>query len=35
MKIQKLKLCNFSSYEGENEFDFATNDINTVVLIGG
>lgn len=35
MKIQKLRLCNFSSYEGENEFDFSTEQGKTVVLIGG
>ena len=35
MKIQKLKLCNFSSYEGENEFDFTVAGENSVVLIGG
>ena len=35
MKIQKLKLCNFSSYEGENEFDFTVNGNHSVVLIGG
>ena len=35
MKIQKLKLCNFSSYEGENEFDFTVAGEKSVVLIGG
>ena len=35
MKIQKLKLCNFSSYEGENQFEFMTGKKKTVVLIGG
>lgn len=35
MKIQKLKLCNFSSYEGENEFDFTVDGEKSVVLIGG
>ncbi len=35
MKIQKLRLCNFSSYEGENQFDFTTDDNKTIILIGG
>ena len=35
MKITKLKLNNFSSYEGTNIFDFATSKNKTIVLIGG
>ena len=36
MKINKVKLYNFSSYEGNNEFDFAITDKEkNIILIGG
>ena len=36
MKINKVKLHNFSSYEGNNEFDFEITDAEkNIVLIGG
>lgn len=36
MKINKIKLYNFSSYEGENVFDFSCDDKNrNIILIGG
>lgn len=36
MKINKVKLYNFSSYEGNNEFDFEiTNKDKNIILIGG
>ena len=36
MKINKVKLYNFSSYEGTNEFDFEITDKEkNIVLIGG
>lgn len=36
MKINKISLYNFSSYEGLNEFDFTSNDPErNVILIGG
>ena len=36
MKINKVKLYNFSSYEGNNEFDFEITDAGkNIVLIGG
>lgn len=36
MKINKVKLYNFSSYEGNNEFDFEITDAEkNIVLIGG
>ena len=36
MKINKVKLHNFSSYEGNNEFDFEITDSGkNIVLIGG
>ena len=36
MKINSIKLYNFSSYEGETIFDFnSTNDKKNIVLIGG
>ncbi|MBD5476832.1 MAG: AAA family ATPase [Lachnospiraceae bacterium] len=36
MKINKIRLYNFSSYEGENVFDFNCSDDNkNIVLIGG
>lgn len=35
MKINKIKLYNFNSYEGENEFDFVNQDQSkNIVLIG-
>lgn len=35
MKINKLKLKNFRSYEEEAVFDFATTDGKNIILIGG
>ncbi|MCM1497802.1 MAG: AAA family ATPase [Clostridium sp.] len=36
MKINKVKLYNFSSYEGNNEFDFEVTDKEkNIILIGG
>ena len=36
MKINKVKLYNFSSYEGDNEFDFEVTDKKkNIILIGG
>lgn len=35
MKINKLKLKNFRSYEEETVFDFATNSDKNIVLVGG
>ena len=35
MKINKLKLKNFRSYEEETAFDFATTDDKNIILIGG
>lgn len=36
MKIERIKLYNFSSYEGENVFDFSCeSDKKNIVLIGG
>lgn len=36
MKINKIRLYNFSSYEGENVFDFNCSDDNkNIILIGG
>lgn len=35
MKIIKLILNNFSSYEGENDFDFITDSNRPIILIGG
>lgn len=36
MKINKLKLYNFSSFEGLNEFDFSsTDELKNIILIGG
>lgn len=36
MKINKVKLYNFSSYEGNNEFNFEITDKNkNIILIGG
>ena len=31
MKINKIKLYNFNSYEGENEFDFVNQDQSKMV----
>ena len=36
MKINRVKLYNFSSYEGINEFDFEITDkMKNIILIGG
>ncbi|WP_456080001.1 AAA family ATPase [Mogibacterium sp.] len=35
MKINSIRLYNFSSYEGENVFDFTSTDEKNIVLIGG
>ena len=36
MKINKIKLYNFSSYEGENIIDFSIKDNEkNIILIGG
>ncbi len=36
MRINKIKLYNFGSYEGQNNFDFSTNKPEErVVVIGG
>ena len=36
MKINRIRLYNFSSYEGENVFDFSCKlDKKNIVLIGG
>jgi DNA sulfur modification protein DndD len=36
MQINKIRICNFGSYEGETEFDFCiTNPEKNVILIGG
>lgn len=36
MKINKIVLYNFNSYEGLNEFDFVSKDLNkNIILIGG
>ncbi|MEI6820559.1 MAG: AAA family ATPase [Bacteroidota bacterium] len=35
MRINKIKLCNFSSYLGEFEFDFTLGQDKKIVLIGG
>ncbi len=36
MKINKLTLCNISSYEGETSFDFSVTDpIKNIILVGG
>ena len=35
MKINKIKLCNISSYAGEREFDFSVSDNKSIILIGG
>lgn len=36
MKINRIVLYNFNSYEGLNEFDFTSNDSNkNIILIGG
>lgn len=35
MEIKKIRICNFSSYVGENTIDLCTQDDQNVVLIGG
>ena len=36
MKINRIMLYNFNSYEGLNEFDFTSKDRNkNIILIGG
>ena len=35
MKINKLILKNFSSFEGINEFDFSVTEDKNIILIGG
>ena len=35
MRINKIKLVNFGSYEGENEFEMYGNDQRNIVIIGG
>lgn len=35
MLIKSIKLFNFGSYEGENVFEFTTNSIKNIILIGG
>lgn len=35
MKIKRVKLCNFSSYAGENEINLETSERKNVILIGG
>lgn len=35
MKINKILLYNFNSFEGENEFDFTNRDDKNIILIGG
>ena len=35
MKINKLILKNFSSFEGKNEFDFSVTNDKNIILIGG
>lgn len=35
MKINKIVLYNFNSYEGLNEFDFTSDDKKNIILIGG
>ena len=35
MKINKILLYNFSSFEGENTFDFTCRDKENIILIGG
>ena len=35
MKINKLLLYNFNSFEGENTFDFTSHDEKNIILIGG
>lgn len=35
MKINRIQLFNFSSYEGENDFDFRNDDEKNIILIGG
>ena len=35
MKINKILLDNFNSFEGENEFDFTNKEDKNIILIGG
>ncbi len=36
MNINRIKLYNFSSFEGDNDFDFRNdNDEKNIILIGG
>lgn len=35
MKINKILLYNFNSFEGENKFDFTNQDGKNIILIGG
>ena len=35
MKINKILLYNFNSFEGENEFDFTNKEDKNIILIGG
>lgn len=35
MEIKKIRICNFSSYAGENTIDLSTQNGQNVVLIGG
>lgn len=35
MRINRMKLCNFSSYSGTHEFDFTVSSQRNIVLIGG
>lgn len=35
MEIRKIRICNFSSYAGENTIDLSTRNGQNVVLIGG
>lgn len=35
MQINKVRLCNFSSYFGESEIDFSTQKGKNIILIGG
>lgn len=35
MEIKKIRICNFSSYVGENTIDLSTRNEQNVVLIGG
>lgn len=35
MRINNIKICNFSSYSGENYFDFSVSSEEPIILIGG